>query len=589
MGLFDHFPYTNFHELNLDWILKALREIETTMDQFVAINVLKYADPIQWDITRQYEKNTIVIDPLSGTAYISVAPVPIGVALTNTDYWCVVFNLEQFVTRANNNFTLRVEEATTLTATFATNAGQWLVWGGHLYEAIVNIVAGDQYVIDSNIKRITVEDVTGDLVDLNTAIKTNLVAAINSEIAARIAADQVLDNSIVIERDARVAADQVLDTSISAERDARVAADNTLDNSISTERDARVAADNALDNSIVIERDAREAEDYKRLLKQENRKYILIFDSYGALGLSTLASAACPGGCHVLNVGGAGFCGAGGGTTWVDALRSYLSSLTPNEKASYTDIMVFGGINDYGYMPNVIISSMTDFNDLKNAQVPQCNITLCPVSWSTRMDGTIHDYVDHVISAYSLGSAYLGWSFIDGLNAFIHSDTYMQTDGIHPTNEGAERLGKAIATLIKTGVAPKLTTQYKVATFTPDASGVSSSSISTIITDNEIKLSGYLTVSYPAAKTVQSGATNATLLGTLSNSYYQGNVIGASPANTITVPAYIHNTATNTWELKPITLQIYYFYVFISVEGGAISFDAIQTPIFEINSNLNMA
>ena len=26
MGLFDQFPYTNFHELNLDWILKALKE-----------------------------------------------------------------------------------------------------------------------------------------------------------------------------------------------------------------------------------------------------------------------------------------------------------------------------------------------------------------------------------------------------------------------------------------------------------------------------------------------------------------------------------------------------------------------------------
>lgn len=27
MGLFDHFPYTNMHELNLSWILEHLREI----------------------------------------------------------------------------------------------------------------------------------------------------------------------------------------------------------------------------------------------------------------------------------------------------------------------------------------------------------------------------------------------------------------------------------------------------------------------------------------------------------------------------------------------------------------------------------
>ena len=197
MGLFDQFPYTNFHELNLMWILEALKEIQTTTEQFVAINSLKYADPIQWNITSQYEKNTIVIDPQSGTAYISVQPVPTGVALTNEDYWTVVFDLGSFVTRAAKNFTHRYEEDTTLTATFNSVAGDWLVWGDTLYIANVNITAGDSYVVDGNIKRITVEEVKdaiyetindlstsvdnriGILEDLTTTDKSNLVAAIN--------------------------------------------------------------------------------------------------------------------------------------------------------------------------------------------------------------------------------------------------------------------------------------------------------------------------------------------------------------------------------------------------------------------------
>lgn len=29
MGLFEHFPYTNFHDLNLDWILKKMKELES--------------------------------------------------------------------------------------------------------------------------------------------------------------------------------------------------------------------------------------------------------------------------------------------------------------------------------------------------------------------------------------------------------------------------------------------------------------------------------------------------------------------------------------------------------------------------------
>lgn len=194
MGLFDQFPYTNFHELNLDWILRALKELEHTIDQFVAINALKYADPIQWDITSQYEKNTIVIDPQTGTAYISVQPVPIGVSLTNPDYWTVVFDLGSFVVRAAKNFADTYEAETTLTATVSTAAGGWLVWGDTLYKALVNITAGDSYVEGGNIDHFTIEEVIGHLEDLSTTYKSNLVGAIN-EVVSNIGALADLDTA----------------------------------------------------------------------------------------------------------------------------------------------------------------------------------------------------------------------------------------------------------------------------------------------------------------------------------------------------------------------------------------------------------
>lgn len=31
MGAFDHFPYTNVHELNLDWILKEIKQLDGDM------------------------------------------------------------------------------------------------------------------------------------------------------------------------------------------------------------------------------------------------------------------------------------------------------------------------------------------------------------------------------------------------------------------------------------------------------------------------------------------------------------------------------------------------------------------------------
>ena len=195
LGFFNKYPYTDFHELNLDWIISALKAYARELEEFVQINAIKYADPIQWDIMRQYEKNTVVIDPLTGTAYISVQAVPAGVSIARTDYWSVIFDLSRFITAANNNFTVRIETVPTTTATFNTAAGEWLVWNQELYKANVNITAGDAYVINSNITRITVEEmlqdlattlqqITGDLSDLNTTDKSNLVAAINEVLAA---------------------------------------------------------------------------------------------------------------------------------------------------------------------------------------------------------------------------------------------------------------------------------------------------------------------------------------------------------------------------------------------------------------------
>lgn len=88
-------PYTNFHNLNQDWIVHKMMEFEEYMEHIVQISVIKYADPIQWRITGQYEQATVVIDAETGIAYISVQPVPAGISITNTDYWTPVFDLTE--------------------------------------------------------------------------------------------------------------------------------------------------------------------------------------------------------------------------------------------------------------------------------------------------------------------------------------------------------------------------------------------------------------------------------------------------------------------------------------------------------------
>ncbi len=90
MGFFDQFPYTNFHELNLDWLLNQMKQLGTAFEDFVKSNKLKYADPITWDITKSYNPNTIVVD--GSTAYISLQRVPAGTPIGDTNYWLAAFD-----------------------------------------------------------------------------------------------------------------------------------------------------------------------------------------------------------------------------------------------------------------------------------------------------------------------------------------------------------------------------------------------------------------------------------------------------------------------------------------------------------------
>lgn len=157
MGVFDHFPYTNFHELNLDWILKLIRVMDQKIDEFIIINSIKYANPFQWNITHQYEKNTLTIDPETGIVYLSVQPVPSGVSIENTDYWTPVFNMLLLFGNVIEAISKNNEGSNT-TASKDYAQGEWLWLNDILYIAKQDITAGTAFIIDTNIRVCTVEE-----------------------------------------------------------------------------------------------------------------------------------------------------------------------------------------------------------------------------------------------------------------------------------------------------------------------------------------------------------------------------------------------------------------------------------------------
>lgn len=97
MGLFDSFPYTNFHELNMEWVLRYVKNLDSKVEEYMAINKISYGGP--WDIRKSYPKWSIVSD--NGRAFISIENTPGGVELENEKYWVLAGDLDPRIESIN--------------------------------------------------------------------------------------------------------------------------------------------------------------------------------------------------------------------------------------------------------------------------------------------------------------------------------------------------------------------------------------------------------------------------------------------------------------------------------------------------------
>lgn len=260
-------PYTNFHDLNLDWIIEVLNEFNTKLTNFVSLATIKYANPIQWDITSQYEANTIVVDS-NGNAYLSVQPVPSGVSLDRVEFWTKIGNFDELWADVKKAITPNDEgHSPTATAARAVNDLVWV--DGALVRVTRAMAAGDAYVPGSNCVSSSTNEVLHYLI---TAFNEGLSA----EQTARENADKQLQTAIDTEKQNREDADNQLQTAIDNEKQAREDADNQLQTAIEAEQTARKDADNNLQNSI-----DQLQQDVKNVLDYANVK------SYGAKGDGT--------------------------------------------------------------------------------------------------------------------------------------------------------------------------------------------------------------------------------------------------------------------------------------------------------------
>ena len=182
-------PYTDYHNLNLDWILETLKKQDAAIADFISLNSITYANPLQWDITRQYPKNQVVLDT-NGDGYLSVQPVPVGVEIDNTDYWTKIGNFSELWSTVKLAIT-EADEGLETTAS-ADRASGDLVWlNNTLYVCTTAIKRGTEYGTNNTAKT----TIDARLANLAQAVGTlqNNVADINTTLSNKIDKDTTGD------------------------------------------------------------------------------------------------------------------------------------------------------------------------------------------------------------------------------------------------------------------------------------------------------------------------------------------------------------------------------------------------------------
>lgn len=153
MAFFSKYPYQDNHELNLDWCIAKIRQMEIDWDEFKAVNTITVGGV--WDITKAYAKYTIVDDGNYG--YLSIKPVPAGILITNTEYWMKVADYSGMIVALQ-------ARVAALEATVGDNTSGLVKDMNDAQSDITNI-QGD------------ITTIQGDITNLNTAIsRMNLIS-----------------------------------------------------------------------------------------------------------------------------------------------------------------------------------------------------------------------------------------------------------------------------------------------------------------------------------------------------------------------------------------------------------------------------
>ena len=409
------FPHTRNYDGDLGYIIKKLIELTNDYENFFKYNSIKFADPLQWDITKQYEAYTIVFDYDSGYCFISKQPVPTGIALTNTDYWCLVGPLiidadaRLEIERILRFITGIYETGTTATAT--RSVGDFVIVSGDLWVVTAPMNIGETYGDGFNVQHCTILDMINSVFPIGTAqIQGGAVTT------PKIADAAVTTPKIA---DAAATTAKLADSAVTTAKinNAAVTTAKLADSAVTT---AKIA-----DGSVTKQKHAPD-------------KYLFIGDSWNAdyhyswgKKLASIMGLTLGTDCWNIAVPGGGIAN---NLLYTDT-NTLISSLTSAQRASITKVLIVSGANDASYSTADIASGMNTLETYLFSNLPNAEVYLVAGQWGFDSDtfraGLLNAYNTYALTCNRM-------KFFDKCYCQFMDPYFMETDWIHPTEAGQD-------------------------------------------------------------------------------------------------------------------------------------------------------
>lgn len=274
---------------------------------------------------------------------------------------------------------------------------------------------------------------------------------------------------------------------------------------------------------------------------------------------------------------------ANGGASFANSDNNFLTllkNINVTDKNSITNIVVFGGYNDYNWSKTDIITGMTNFFNYAKTNYPNAIISIGYVGFCTN-SSTYNKRADSV-SIYNEVSGHLGGNYLSGCEYILHNTNEMSSDGIHPNITGHKMLASYCTTALMNGSCNPTSTES--VSLVP-AEGWTVDNPNNFIV---IKNGGVLTLqidrnTFRHAAFTFKGDETRYLIGTFNNTSIFGNDNGLT---SLTVPCYCALTGyTSNYVSFPLKITLEHKELYVStfnIGENGIGGNYMSLPVSQI-------